>query len=103
MIIEFIYAEASCSHCTNQYNEILNVLHDYPNKEKLLEYNILDLDYEKTFQLSSKYGFLESPMIIADGEVLFRNTPSKKSLFSSLDKINKQKCKVIDQEQILLY
>jgi len=103
MIIEFIYAEASCSHCTNQYSKALDVLHDYPNKEKVLEYNILDLGYEKVFYLSSKYGFLESPMIIADGEVLFRNIPSKKSLFSSLDKINKQQCKGIDQEQILLY
>jgi protein-disulfide isomerase len=103
MVIEFIYSEASCTHCINQYNKILEVLRDYPNDEDVVEYNILDTDYEKMFELASKYGFLETPMIIADGQILFRNVPSKKSLFLSLDKINKQKCKVIEQEQILLY
>jgi len=103
MKIELVYANTKCPYLGSKFLEIQEILLDYPDKEELKMYDIMDLDYETVYELSSKYGFLTVPMIIVDGKVIYRKIPSISSLLFTLENLKSNKCHEIEREQILLY
>jgi protein-disulfide isomerase len=103
MKIEFLYSESSCSHCCRNYQDLVAILEDYPYKESFIKYELLNLDYPKLYELASKHGILTTPMIIVNDNVVARKFLSKRKVLKILDKLKENKCKAVEQEQILLY
>lgn len=105
MKLEFFYCKSYCSHCENEYQEIIFLLESYPYKNELILYDVFEIDYEKKYELASKYGFLSVPLIAINDQIVFREIPTKALLLKTLEEFkNQKKCpKPLEQEQIVLY
>lgn len=105
MKIEFFHSKSFCGHCEGEYSTVISILESYPYKDEVLLYDVFTLDYEKRYELASKYGFFSVPMIAINDQIVFREIPTRSILLKTLDKFKDQKkCqKPLDQEQIVLY